>query len=456
MDILSLPRYDVFSHKETEFELLINIKLRDLPTVCPKCGTVNARVNRNGTKKQTYNDLPIRAKRVGLRITRQKYECQECSDWFLEELPDMNEQHRMTQRLYEYIQQQSLVKTFTSLAREVGVDEKLVRVIFGEHVKKLKAKTKLVTPKWMGIDEVYLLGDYRCVITNVKERTVIDLLKSRTKKSVINWLQRQPGKEQIEYVTMDMWSPYRDAVRLMLPQAVIIVDKFHVLDEVNDCLEEARKGIHSQLTDKQRRTLKHDKYTLLARKHRLQPDKLIILESWIKNFPTLGRAYELKEQFYDIYDLAADSKQAKKLYTDWKAGVPKELLDYFQPLITSVTNWENEIFGYFDANRKVTNAYTEALNGLIKITNREGRGYSFEVVRSKILYNGDLHKVKRESFRASWEDELPASPTEPLAADTIFEVVADFRPPKLPRFRVFISDYGVKMSQIPRCINSAL
>ena len=42
----------------------------------------------------------------------------------------------------------------------------------------------------------------------------------------------------------------------------------------------------------------------------------------------------------------------------------------------------------------LTCAYTEALNGLIKIANRAGRGYSFETIRAKALlsepYTGTL------------------------------------------------------------------
>jgi hypothetical protein len=34
----------------------------------------------------------------------------------------------------------------------------------------------------------------------------------------------------------------------------------------------------------------------------------------------------------------------------------------------------------------VTNAYTEATNGLAKIANRTGRGYGFEVIRACILH----------------------------------------------------------------------
>jgi transposase len=46
-------------------------------------------------------------------------------------------------------------------------------------------------------------------------------------------------------------------------------------------------------------------------------------------------------------------------------------------------NRETEIFSYFD--HPITNAYTESLNNLIRLTNRVGRGYSFSAIRAKLL-----------------------------------------------------------------------
>lgn len=57
-------------------------------------------------------------------------------------------------------------------------------------------------------------------------------------------------------------------------------------------------------------------------------------------------------------------------------------------------NWEEEIFNYF--NSPITNAYTESLNRLIKTMNHVGRGYSFQVLRAKILFTQGYRKVKKK------------------------------------------------------------
>jgi transposase len=69
-------------------------------------------------------------------------------------------------------------------------------------------------------------------------------------------------------------------------------------------------------------------------------------------------------------------------------------------MLTALTNWETEIFVYFDAPKEITNGYTEAMNGIAKLTNHTWRGYSFAALRAKVLYNGNLH-VTRPVFRHS-------------------------------------------------------
>jgi len=67
-------------------------------------------------------------------------------------------------------------------------------------------------------------------------------------------------------------------------------------------------------------------------------------------------------------------------------------------------NWRTEILAYFD--HPITNAYTEALNGVAKTINRQGRGYTFEVLRARLLYG----KGPLEPWRLA--TVYPANPTQ--------------------------------------------
>jgi transposase len=340
-------------------------------------------------------DLPIHGKRVGLLIKRQRYKCRGCNQTFWERLDQtIDEKRSCTNRLLSY-KKQSPKRTFVSISEDVGMDEKTIRNIFRDHVSRLEELIRFETPKWLGIDEIHILKP-RCVITNIEERTLIDLLPNRNKETVMSYLSRLPNKERIVYVTMDMWKPYKDAVKIVLPKATIIIDKFHVVRMANQAMETIRKQLREGLSPKERRGLMQDRFILLKRNKLLSEMEKFTLDLWTRNHPSLGIAYELKESFFDIWE-CTNKQLAINKYYDWKAMIPTVLQPAYGPLTKAMMNWESEIFAYFD--HRITNAYTETLNSLIRVINRLGRGYSFEALRAKILFTEGLTKKRKPRYQ---------------------------------------------------------
>lgn len=397
MDALNLPHWSMLRYEETDEHITMEVEYDKHLTACPSCGSVGA-LNRFGKFPQTFLDLPVRGHHVGLSVQRQRYRCRDCGKTCMQTLPDMDDKRHATRRLVEFVERESLKRTFVSVAEEVGLDEKSVRNIFHDYVARLEVDHVFETPEWLGIDELHLMKKPRAIFTNIKERTVIELLEARTKPVVLARLMRLQNRTRVRFVTIDMWTPYREAVRGALPNAKIIIDKFHVVRMANDCLEGIRKQLRNELTPSQRRGLMHDRFVLLKRARDLEDDDRLVLESWTRNYPQLAAAYELKESFFGIYD-ATDSVVAEGLYKKWLKAVPTDLLWAFQPIVTAWDNWHREILNYFDHEVRLTNAYTEAANGLVKLTNRTGRGYSFEAIRAKILFGSGLAKERRQSFR---------------------------------------------------------
>jgi hypothetical protein len=113
----------------------------------------------------------------------------------------------------------------------------------------------------------------------------------------------------------------------------------------------------------------------------------------------IKQAYELKESFYDIFDNSPDRRVARQEYDAWLKRLTPETQRYFEPLTKAMENWSEEIFSYFDLMpNPVANAYTEALNGIIKLINKNGRGYKFNVLRAKILFSEGTHKIITPKF----------------------------------------------------------
>jgi transposase len=169
----------------------------------------------------------------------------------------------------------------------------------------------------------------------------------------------------------------------------------------NQALETIRKQLREGLSPKEWRGLMHDRFILLKRHKELTEMDKITLDLWTKNHPSLGIAYDLKESYFDIWDCDTRQKAFLK-YHEWKAKIPKQLHSAFEPLTKAMANWEEEIFAYFD--HRITNAYTESLNSLIRVINRLGRGYSFEALRAKILFTEGLAKERKPKYQKRLDD----------------------------------------------------
>ncbi|WP_088834383.1 ISL3 family transposase [Paenibacillus tyrfis] len=389
MNILNLPNFKVLDVKETDTDYQVLVESESPPSSCIQCGFDN--LQRFGTKKQFFYDTPMHGKRVGITANRQRYRCKDCGSTFLENMWDIDDKRLATVRLIDYIQTASLSRTFTSIAVEVGMDEKTIRNIFRDYVQFLAETVKFETPRCLGIDEIHIIKKPRCVVANIEENTIIDMLLNRNKDTVIKYLAKLPNKENIQYVAMDMWLPYREAVYQMLPGAKVVVDKFHVVRMANTALEQIRKDHRKSIETKQRRQLMRDRYVLLKRQHDLTAQDMLLLDLWTANYPKLKMAYDLKEDFFKIWDCKSRVEAYDK-YQQWANRIPTEMQAAFKPIVTAMKNWENEVFNYFD--HPITNAYTESLNSLIRVVNRLGRGYSFDALRAKILFTEGFPKQK--------------------------------------------------------------
>jgi transposase len=408
-NILNLPAYTVTKVAENEHDYHIDVEVTKAPTRCLNCHSDT--LVGFGRREQLVRDLPSHGKRVGLYVDTRRYRCRACAKTFYEPLPNIDDRRAMTARLVQWVGKQAIKRTFASIADEVGIDEKSVRSIFRDYANELEKTIRFETPKWMGIDEIHLVKP-RGVIANIQNNTIVELLPNRNKETILHYLSGLTGHKQVQYVAMDMWAPYKDAVETVMPQATIVIDKFHVVRMANDAFEKVRKSYRKSLTPKQRRGLMHDRYVMLKREHDLNDKEILLLSGWLRNYPDLGMAYRLKEDFFEIYD-AKTKEDALARFAAWDKAVTHQVRDAFSDLIRAWRNWQPYILSYFD--HPVTNAYTKNLNGLLRIMDRLGRGYSFEALRAKILFAEGA--FKKQTVRPKFERRASRNFEVGLVAD---------------------------------------
>jgi transposase len=199
-------------------------------------------------------------------------------------------------------------------------------------------------------------------------------------------------------VTIDMCHRYRDAVRAALPNALIVIDKRHVLDM-------ARRNLVTVIGEQYRRWLSPCPLTLLALKglmlkHRgeLTKKQRTQLDTELAKSAYLQQAYDAKERFFKLY-AAASHEAAAAVLDAWLDALSQGMRCAYKELVTALGNWRSEILNYWLAPRPATNGPAEGLNAVIKRINAAGGGgMKFRLLRARVVF-GEPQRRAREALR---------------------------------------------------------
>ena len=365
------------------------------PSECPECGS--AHIVKHKKHDRMVRDLNEYEHRVGIVIHGHRYQCKDCGNTFGEELNCVDKSGRLTKRLITKIQLESFDKTFKDIADEYGISQPSVKRLFEDYVDELSESYTLYSPQVLGIDEVHLHSQYCGVFVDVLGQKVIEMTENRNKVTVKKFLESLPESHKIQCVTMDMWQPYKDAVTDVLGDVPIVIDKFHIIKELNKALEDIRRTLRKDMEKESRVSLKNMRFLFLTGGENLTPRQSKQLDTLLEAYPQFQTPYLLKEAFRNIYQFAKTRAEAEKQYAEWVQANADEDCHAFDGFISTVANWHTEIFNYFD--NRYTNAQTESLNNVIREVDRAGRGYTFPVLRAKILYRHITAKKGKFTFQ---------------------------------------------------------
>jgi transposase len=306
------------------------------------------------------------------------------------------------------------------MSRETGIDESVIRFICNEEYRKTDHAIHPVAPEVLGIDELTLDGELRFIAIDVLTKQTLDIRKNCDTDTIETWLFLMRNKENVRVVTQDMRDQYRQIVKRKLPGAVIVVDRWHTQKKANDALDHVRSRHRKIEAEKEKKRIQEElerkgvkpktrkekdpwrlRRVLQQSRKKHKPTTILLLDGLFKNNPLLSDAWHTKESFYDIWD-AKNREEAERLFDEWRKCIPESVKVEFDSVAATIDYWHDEVFAYFD--HRYTNALTEAINGLIKMVNRGGRGYTYKNIRAKALRMvpiGDTRKAKREAKAAA-------------------------------------------------------
>ena len=219
---------------------------RSAAACCPACRNRSDSVH--GSYERHLADLPWQGRSVGLRVRLRRLRCRNPAclrRTFSETPPDVAAPHaRRSRRLHDLQRHLGLAlggAPAARLAHRLAIPASPSTFL---RIVRAGPAPVALPPRVIAIDEwAWRRGRrYGTIIVDLERRAIVDLLPDRETEAVAAWLRRHPG---VAIVARDRADVYGEAVRQGAPEAVHVLDRWHLLRNLGEALREAVGGEHA-------------------------------------------------------------------------------------------------------------------------------------------------------------------------------------------------------------------
>ncbi|MFH1777448.1 MAG: transposase, partial [Candidatus Omnitrophota bacterium] len=245
---LNIPEYKIAGIlSETAKE--INIKIEPYKRkrfICSGCGQIH-KIGQHAFEESTAEDLPIFEKRVYLTIVKRRFKCPVDGRTHIEEISWLKRYGRVTKRFAEKVNRLTAITTNQEAGWFLGLDDEAVyridkEILEGQYAQKLVPPPAAIN---ISVDEVSY-KKYHRYLTNVvdtDEKAIIWNDRGR-KTEVLDRYYKGIGENNcnaIESVALDGARTYITSTARYAVNAMIVYDKFHVIQKINWAVDMVRK-----------------------------------------------------------------------------------------------------------------------------------------------------------------------------------------------------------------------
>ena len=236
----------------------------------------------------------------------------------------------------------------------------------------------------LGLDEIAPKkgqGHYLVIVTSRQANgrlRILAVLPDRQKETILDFLRSIPErlKRSIQTVCSDMYEGYTEAVKEVLPQARLVIDRFHVTEAYRAGLDQLRKAelrrLKQALSKEDYATLKGSLWALRKSPQDLTLQDRQVLKQLFGYSPQMKLAYDLQRQLTSIFDQPLNQVSAKARLRSWIKRVRKSPLTCFDPFLLTLEKWWEEITAFFVT--RANSGFVEGLNNKLKVLKRRCYG----------------------------------------------------------------------------------
>ncbi len=369
--------------RRIDFEVSCDSK--QLP--CPACG-----VNGQGIHdrvKRSWRHLDFFQFEAWLHAEVPRVDCDACGKTTQAEVPWARPGSGFT-LLFEALAL-SLCQTLpvAQAAAQLRVASKRLWRRIEHYVNIARDRDVMTGVRVIGIDETSIKKghNYVTVVHDLEAKRLLFVTPGRDHETVVAFKQELVAHggaaDEIKHVCMDMSAAYAKGVTETLPEAQISYDRFHVIALANAAMDEVRREEMRSQPKAVRAALGEDRKAVKAMMWGMRKNPVgwtyrqTNSMHWLQRSNLKSaRAWRLKQALREVYRGAVAANCATKAKQDllgWISWASRCRLEPFKRLaVTLQERLPGVVRGMLDGR---SNAYVEAMNGMLQQTKRAARGF---------------------------------------------------------------------------------
>jgi transposase len=250
----------------------------------------------------------------------------------------------------------------------------------------------------IGVDEIavfkgqkYLTMVYQL---NADTKSLLWCGSERRVKTLLRFF-REFGKERgakLKFVCSDMWAPYLKVIAKKAPNALNILDRFHIMRKFNEAIDEIRRSeVRDFKAAKQENVLEKGRWLLLKRPENLSEKQTVRLGELLKLNLSSIKGYLLREDFQRFWEYK-QMPAAGKFLENWVTRTLQTDLEPMKKVARMLRSHKPLIMNWFKAKGRLSCGAVEGLNLKAKLTIRKAYGFKSLKCLQIALYHelGDL------------------------------------------------------------------
>ena len=362
----------------TEALVIDMVPRRNSRPRCPECNKRCTVYDRQPQRLFEY--LPVWSFKVYFRYTPRRVKCPE-HGVKVESLPWAYGKERMTFSYQVYLARWAKRLSWKETADifETSWDTvfRAVKFIvdYGLAHRDLEGVTEI------GVDEIAVFKGHKYLTlvyqVNAGARRLLWSGPERKAKTLLRFF-REFGPERsakLQFVCSDMWAAYLKVIAKKAPQALNILDRFHIMRKFNVAIDEIRRSEVKQFkTNGQENVLERKRWLLLKRPDNLSEKQTARMSELLKLNLTSIKGYLLREDFqrfweYQRYDFA------DKFLENWVSRSLQTDLEPMKKVAKMLRKHKPLILNWFKAKGRLSSGVVEGLNLKAKLTMRKAYGF---------------------------------------------------------------------------------